>query len=164
MKAINDIINELQTGGKQKVTGKKYKELRKRSEEAAYRAVFDEYSAYVYTIVYNRASFASREDIEECVSDVFADVYRVCGGDSGYEGDLKGLIGITQALNQVITVDLSGAHGTYNGGSAGAYEVNNWLINHKYVYTLQFKLDPIIFDPAVEAFVTVGDITVDLPF
>lgn len=70
----------------------------------------------------------------------------------------------TQALNQVITVDLSGAHGTYNGGSAGAYEVNNWLINHKYVYTLQFKLDPIIFDPAVEAFVTVGDITVDLPF
>lgn len=75
MKAINDIINELQTGEKQKVTGKKYKELRKHSEEAAYRAVFDEYSAYVYTIVYNSASSASREDIEECVSDVFADVF-----------------------------------------------------------------------------------------
>jgi hypothetical protein len=70
----------------------------------------------------------------------------------------------TNALNQTITVDLSGAHGTYSGGSEGAYTVNNWLINHKYVYTLQFKLDPIIFDPAVEAFVTVGDITVDLPF
>ena len=70
----------------------------------------------------------------------------------------------TDALNQTITVDLSGAHGTYNGGTPGEYTVNNWLINHKYVYTLQFKLDPIIFDPAVDAFVTVGDITVDLPF
>lgn len=70
----------------------------------------------------------------------------------------------TDALGQTITVDLSGAHGTYNGGTPGDYTVNNWLINHKYVYTLQFKLDPIIFDPAVEAFVTVGDITVDLPF
>ena len=70
----------------------------------------------------------------------------------------------TSATDQSITVDLSGAHGTYNGGTPGGYTVNNWLINHKYVYTLQFKLDPIIFDPAVDAFVTVGDITVDLPF
>lgn len=68
-----------------------------------------------------------------------------------------------EAEDQVITVDLSGAHGTYNGGTPGDYTVNNWLINHKYVYNLTFKLDPIIFDPAVVAYVTVDDIGVDLP-
>ncbi len=69
----------------------------------------------------------------------------------------------TDALNQTITVDLSGAKGTYSG-TPGDYTVNNWLINHKYVYTLVFKLDEIIFDPAVSAFVTVDAINVDLPF
>lgn len=71
----------------------------------------------------------------------------------------------TDALDQTITVDLSGAKGTYDstGTPVANYAVNNWLINHKYVYTLVFKLDPIIFDPAVEAFVTVDGITVDLP-
>lgn len=67
------------------------------------------------------------------------------------------------STDQVITVNLSGAHGTYNGGTPGDYTVNNWLINHKYVYNLTFKLDPIIFDPAVVAYVTVDDIGVDLP-
>ena len=72
----------------------------------------------------------------------------------------------TDALNQTITIDLGGAKGTYDstGTPTANYVVNNWLINHKYIYTLQFKLDPIIFDPAVEAFVTVDDIGVDLPF
>lgn len=70
----------------------------------------------------------------------------------------------TEALNQTITVDLGGTNGTYPGGDPNAYTVNNWLINHKYIYTLSFKLDPIIFDPAVEAFVTVEGIGVDLPF
>ena len=59
------------------------------------RALFDEYCAYVYAIAAQKLrSCASREDIEECVSDIFADIYRVCGGNSRYEGDLKGLIGI----------------------------------------------------------------------
>ena len=75
------------------MTGKKYKELRKRSEEAAYRAVFDEYSAYVYTIVYNRASSASREDIEECVSDVFADVFFRYEPEGDGSADMRPFIG-----------------------------------------------------------------------
>lgn len=72
----------------------------------------------------------------------------------------------TDALDQTITVDLSGAKGTYDstGTPVANYTVNNWLINHKYVYTLVFKLDEIIFDPAVSAFVTVDAINVDLPF
>ena len=67
----------------------------KKSPAEGRRALFDEYCAYVYAIAAQKLrTCASREDIEECVSDVFADVYRVCGEDSGYEGDLKGLIGI----------------------------------------------------------------------
>lgn len=61
-------------------------------------------------------------------------------------------------------ISLAGKNGTYAGGTAGAYTVNQWLINHKYLYTLVFKLDPIIFDPKVEAFVEVSDINVDLPY
>ena len=51
----------------------------------------------------------------------------------------------------------------YNGATE-EYTVNQWLINHKYLYTLVFKLDPIIFDPKVEAFVEVSDINIDLPY
>lgn len=58
---------------------------------------------------------------------------------------------------------ISGRNGTYESGSAGAYTVNQWLINHKYNYTLVFKLDPIIFDPKVEVWVNVRDINIDLP-
>lgn len=63
---------------------------------------------------------------------------------------------------QTLEVNLGGKTGTY-GTDTGDYTVNNWLINHKYIYTLVFKLDPIIFDPAVDAFVTVDGITVELP-
>lgn len=80
-----------------------------------------------------------------------------------YQFSVDGGTNWVDDLNKTITVDLSGANGTYNGGTPGDYTVNNWLINHKYVYTLVFKLDEIIFDPAVSAFVTVDDIGVDLP-
>ena len=40
------------------------------------QAIFDEYYAYVYTIVWNRlCGVGTREDAEECISDVFADVF-----------------------------------------------------------------------------------------
>ncbi|MBQ2102346.1 MAG: fimbrillin family protein [Bacteroidales bacterium] len=58
-------------------------------------------------------------------------------------------------------VELVGKVGVLAGN---AYTVNQWLINHKYLYTLVFKLDPIIFDPKVEAFVEVTDINIDLPY
>ncbi len=53
---------------------------------------------------------------------------------------------------------------TTSGGTTDGYQVNNWLINHKYFYTLVFKLDPIIFDPKVDVWVNVEDINVDLPY
>ena len=43
------------------------------------RALFDEYCNYVYAIAASKLrSCGSREDIEECVSDIFAELYRIC--------------------------------------------------------------------------------------
>ncbi|MBR3026226.1 MAG: sigma-70 family RNA polymerase sigma factor [Oscillospiraceae bacterium] len=63
------------------------------SDDYIYRKIFDEYCGYVHTIVFNiLRSSAEREDIEECVGDVFADVYRYFDSDSEREGDIKGFI------------------------------------------------------------------------
>lgn len=75
------------------MTGQEYGELLKSSKNRAYRAVFDEYSSYVYTIVYNRASMASREDIEECVSDIFSDVFFSFDPETAGPADMRGFIG-----------------------------------------------------------------------
>lgn len=60
-------------------------------------------------------------------------------------------------------INLNGMHAARYSGGTEDYTVNNWLINHKYIYVLNFKLDEIIFDPKVEAFVEVDNIEVDLP-
>ena len=61
-------------------------------------------------------------------------------------------------------ISLAGKKAQKYNGATEEYTVNQWLINHKYLYTLVFKLDPIIFDPKVEAFVEVSDINIDLPY
>lgn len=54
-------------------------------------AVFRQYYRLVYTIVQGRLrSVARHEDIEECVSDVFAEVF--CKLEDTYEGELKSCI------------------------------------------------------------------------
>ncbi|MBR1751753.1 MAG: sigma-70 family RNA polymerase sigma factor [Ruminococcus sp.] len=75
------------------MTGQQYGDLLRRSKNKAYRAVFDEYSAYVYTIVYNRASAAPKEDIEECVSDIFSDVFFGFDPDADSTADMRSFIG-----------------------------------------------------------------------
>lgn len=74
------------------MTGGEYESLRKSSESRARSELFEEYCGYVYAVVYNRLrSAASHEDIEECVSDVFADVFLKL--DSGsVKGELKPFI------------------------------------------------------------------------
>ncbi|MCR4639432.1 sigma-70 family RNA polymerase sigma factor [Ruminococcus sp.] len=75
------------------MTDQQARELLKSSPQKAHRLIFDEYYNYVYTIVFNRLrSSASREDIDECVSDVFSDVFRHYSTEHGYSGDIKGYI------------------------------------------------------------------------
>ncbi|HBB20257.1 MAG TPA: RNA polymerase subunit sigma-24 [Ruminococcus sp.] len=75
------------------MTGSEYSSMLSASPEMAHKALFDEYFGYAYTIVHNRLrGSASAEDIEECVSDVFADVFlKYERGD--FSGDMKGYIG-----------------------------------------------------------------------
>lgn len=75
------------------MTDQQLRELIKSSPQTAQRLIFDEYYNYVYTIVFNRLrSCASHEDIDECVSDVFSDIFTKYNINSGYDGDLKGFI------------------------------------------------------------------------
>lgn len=76
------------------MNGNVYKSLCKKSPHKAHSLLFGEYSSYVFTVVHNRLrSCAGREDIEECVSDVFADVFRALDGGGGIDGDLTAYIG-----------------------------------------------------------------------
>lgn len=76
------------------MTGTEYCKLHKISPEKAYDELFAGYCDYVYAIVYNKLrSVGSREDIEECVSDIFADVFFGYDRESRFEGDMKGYIG-----------------------------------------------------------------------
>ena len=76
------------------MTGTEYCKLHKESPEKAYDRLFADYCDYVYAIVYNKLrSAGSREDIEECVSDIFADVFFGYDRNSRFEGDMKGYIG-----------------------------------------------------------------------
>ena len=75
------------------MTDSEYRVLMKESPDKGQRALFDEYFSYVFSIVYGKLkTCAAREDIDECVSDVFSDVFLCYDEDSGYDGDLKGFI------------------------------------------------------------------------
>lgn len=64
------------------------------SPEQAHKELFESYYNYVYTIVFNRLrSSARREDIEECVCDVFVDVYIYYDTNRKISGDISGFIG-----------------------------------------------------------------------
>lgn len=67
--------------------------LIKESPEKGHRLLFDEYYSYVYVIVYNRLkNCGTREDIDECVSDVFSGIFLCYDSENSFDGSLKGYI------------------------------------------------------------------------
>ncbi len=76
------------------MTGNELKALTDQFPNDWHRRFYDEYKNYVYTIVFNRLrSIAFTEDIEECVSDVFADLL----GDESLlfsKDELHGIVGL----------------------------------------------------------------------
>ena len=77
------------------MTDQEFKKHMERSPEKCMRAIFNEYCNYVYVIVATRIkSCGTTEDIEECVSDVFTEVFRKKDDLGDREGDLKGFIGV----------------------------------------------------------------------
>ena len=63
-----------------------------KSQEDGFRNLFQEYQRYVYTIVWDKIkSLGTAEDAEECVSDIFAEVF--IHFEDINEGSLKAYIG-----------------------------------------------------------------------
>ena len=76
------------------MTDNEYKNLYAKDPGKAQTALFDEYLSYVYAIVYNKLrSCGSREDMEECVGDVFSAVFISYDRNGCFDGDMKGFIG-----------------------------------------------------------------------
>lgn len=76
------------------MTDAELRNLLRQSPEQGYRALFDTYFNYVYAVVHHiLQNSGSREDVEECVMDVFMEVIQHC--DTEHEGTLKAFIGTT---------------------------------------------------------------------
>lgn len=76
------------------MTDNEYRKIYDKDPSSAQTALFDEYLNYVYAIVYNKLrSCGSREDMEECVGDVFSAVFISYDRNGKFDGDLKGFIG-----------------------------------------------------------------------
>jgi len=77
-----------------KMTSRELAAMMKESPADCHRTLVREYGRYVYAIVYNKLrGCGTKEDIEECVSDVFAALFMKCQFDLSSENDIKSLIG-----------------------------------------------------------------------
>ncbi len=75
------------------MTSKQVAEMMQSSPADCHKALVREYGRYVYAIIYNKLrGCGTNEDIEECVSDVFADLFMKCQYDISSENDIKYLI------------------------------------------------------------------------
>ena len=75
------------------MTYNELQEFIRQSPEAGFRRLFDEYCNYVWAICSNSLkSCGTTEDIDECVSDAFAAVFRYVTVSDIQDGDLKGII------------------------------------------------------------------------
>ena len=67
--------------------------LIKNSPEEAYGKIIGQYGSLVYAIAANKLhGCATSEDIEDCVSDIFVEVFRSLGSISAEKGSLKAFI------------------------------------------------------------------------
>ena len=58
------------------MTSSELKTLYHTSVSGCHRALMQEYGRYVYSIIFNKLRLCgTQEDIEECFSDVFADIF-----------------------------------------------------------------------------------------
>ncbi len=77
------------------MTGEQFRSIYADKPEKACRTLFDEYCKYVYAVVFSKLrSTAAPEDIEECVSDVFAEVFFGLAHGKTDERELKPYISV----------------------------------------------------------------------
>jgi len=94
------------------MTDSELRDCIRQSQESGCRALFDTYFHYVYAIVHHiLRDCAGREDVEECVMDVFMDVVRHF--DTEHEGSVKAYIGTAakrRAIDRYRTITSNGRH------------------------------------------------------
>ena len=84
------------------MTGSELQGLLKKSHEKARKAVFNEYCNYVFAVTAEKLKgIGNVQDIEECMSDVFSEIFLKLESLSDSEGDIKGFIG-TVAKNRAV--------------------------------------------------------------
>ncbi len=82
------------------MTERELRELVSISQEDGFKALFQQYQSYVYTIVWNHLrTYGTAEDAEECISDVFLQVF--LHFEEIGDGSLQAYIG-TVAKNKAI--------------------------------------------------------------
>ena len=75
------------------MTSRELADMMQRSSASCHKKLVREYGRYVYAIVYNRLrSCGTNEDIEECVSDIFADIFLKCEFDMSSDEDIRYMI------------------------------------------------------------------------
>lgn len=76
------------------MTDSEIRSVLKQSPDKGQRMIFDEYCGYVYAVCSNKLkSVGTNEDIDECVSDAFAAIFRHFDVPSDINGDIRGIIG-----------------------------------------------------------------------
>ena len=70
--------------------------LLSQNPEKGMEKIMDQYMAFVYTIVYGKLSgICNKYDIEECVSDIFYEIYRSRSNIDLEKGSLKSYLAVT---------------------------------------------------------------------
>ena len=82
------------TERREQMTHSEYRLLLEKDRNSAVRALYDEYVNYVYTIVFNRLRCCgTREDVGDCVIEVFYEVFSSYDESAASSEDIKGFIG-----------------------------------------------------------------------
>ena len=96
------------------MTSRELAVMMQKSPVDCHKALVKEYGRYVYAIAYNKLrGCGTNEDIEECVSDVFADLFMKCEYDLSYENDIKYLIATIakrKAIDYFRSLSARGSH------------------------------------------------------
>ena len=76
------------------MTDKELRRTMEQSPEEGRRGLFDEYCGYVHAICANKLrGCGTSEDIDECISDSFAALFRYLDSHTDTDGELKGIVG-----------------------------------------------------------------------
>ncbi len=74
------------------------------SPEKGLEKIMDKYMSYVYTIVYGKLSMlCTKQDIEECVSSIFCEVYKTRYNIDLEKGSLKSYLAVLSKRNAIDT-------------------------------------------------------------